>query len=125
MTRRSFCATVITLVAVFTISVRAADVTGQWTTTFQTQIGEQSYTFDFVVKGTTLTGKMKGNMTGESMIQDGKVDGDKITFTEAVTFQDMPLRITYAGQVTSNDEIKFTRTIADVGNEDFVAKRVK
>jgi hypothetical protein len=37
----------------------------------------------------------------------------------------MPLRIVYSGQMTSADEIKFTRNVAGIANENFVAKRVK
>ena len=105
--------------------VRAADVSGKWGATFDTQVGQQVYTFDFVVKGTSLTGTMKGNLLGESKVEDGKVDGQKITFVENGKYMDMPLRIEYAGVMTSADEIKFTRTIVGVGNEDLVAKRVK
>jgi hypothetical protein len=105
--------------------LRAADVSGKWTTTFNTEIGEQSYTYDFVVKGTVLTGTAKGNMTGESKISDGKVDGDKISFVENVDFQGMPLKIAYTGQMTSADEIKMTRNVADLAMETLVAKRVK
>jgi hypothetical protein len=113
------------LMMVVVLPLRAADVTGKWTATFTTDIGEQSYTFDFVVKGTVLTGTTKGNLTGESKIADGKVDGDKISFVENVTFQDMPLRIVYSGQMTSADEIKMTRNVADIAMEQLVAKRVK
>ena len=113
------------LVFVSLSGLRAADVSGKWTATFTTDIGEQSYTFDFVVKGTVLTGTTKGNLTGESKIADGKVDGDKISFVENVTFQDMPLRIVYTGQMTSADEIKMTRNVADLAMEQLVAKRVK
>jgi hypothetical protein len=105
--------------------LQAADPTGRWTATFNTDIGEQSYTYEFVVKGTTLTGTMKGSLTGESKVTEGKVDGDKITFVESVTFMEMPLRIVYSGVMTSADEIKFTRNVADIANEEFVAKRVK
>jgi hypothetical protein len=38
---------------------------------------------------------------------------------------EMPLRITYSGAMTSADEIKFTRNVADIANEELVAKRVK
>jgi hypothetical protein len=113
------------LVFVSLSGLRAADVSGKWTTTFTTEIGEQSYTFDFVVKGTVLTGTTKGNLTGESKIADGKVDGDKISFVENVDFQGMPLKIVYTGQMTSADEIKMTRNVADIAMEQLVAKRVK
>ena len=113
------------LVAAAIGTVHAADVTGKWTSKFTTQVGEQEYTFDFIVKGTSLTGTMKGSMLGESKVEDGKVDGQKFTFTENAVFMEMPLRLTYACELTSADELKCTRTIADFGTEDLVAKRAK
>ena len=123
MTRRVLIVAVAVTASVALL--RAADPTGRWSATFPTEIGEQSYTFDFAVKGTALTGTIKGNLTGESPVTEGKVDGDKITFVESVTFMEMPLRITYSGVMTSADEIKFTRNVADIANEELVAKRVK
>jgi hypothetical protein len=123
MSRRALLVAV--AVAVSVAMLRAADPTGRWTATFPTDIGEQQYTYDFVVKGTTLTGTIKGSLTGESSVTEGKIGGDKITFVESVTFMEMPLRITYSGVMTSADEIKFTRNVADIANEQLVAKRVK
>jgi len=105
--------------------VRAADPSGRWTATFTTEVGEQQYTFEFKVKGSTLTGTAKSNLIGESELQEGKVDGDKISFVENANFQGMPLKITYSGTMTSADEIAFTRNVADLANEKLVAKRVK
>jgi hypothetical protein len=105
--------------------LRAADVSGRWTSTFNTEIGEQSYTYEFVVKGTVLTGTAKGNLVGESKITDGKVDGDTISFVENASFMEMPIRIEYTGQMTSADEIKMTRKVLDIATESLVAKRVK
>jgi hypothetical protein len=105
--------------------VRAADPSGRWSATFDSQVGEQQYTFEFVVKGSQLTGTVKGNLLGESQIQDGKIDGDKISFVENGKFQDMELRIVYSGTMTSADEIKFSRNVADLATEELLAKRVK
>jgi len=105
--------------------VRAADPSGRWTATFTTEVGEQQYTFEFKVKGSTLTGTAKSNLIGESELLEGKVDGDKISFVENADFQGMPLKITYSGTMTSADEIAFTRNVADLANEKLVAKRVK
>jgi len=105
--------------------VRAADPSGRSTSTFTTDVGEQQYTFEFTVKGSTLTGTAKSNLLGESKLDEGKVDGDKISFVENANFQGMPLKITYSGTMTSADEIAFTRNVADIANEKLVAKRVK
>jgi hypothetical protein len=105
--------------------IHAADVSGKWSATFDTQVGQQVYTFDFVVKGTSLTGTIKGNLLGESKVEDGKVDGQKISFVENGKFMDMPIRVEYTGELTSADEIKFTRNVVGFGTEDLVAKRAK
>jgi hypothetical protein len=105
-------------------AVLAADITGKWTASFDTQIGQQNYTYDFVVKDTTLTGKAKSNL-GEGEVLDGKVDGDKVTFTEILKFEGMEIRITYTGTVVNADEIKFTRQVGDFATEELVAKRAK
>ncbi|HET9358918.1 MAG TPA: hypothetical protein VFO58_04170 [Vicinamibacterales bacterium] len=113
------------LVVALLAGVRTADVSGTWSATFDTQMGQQQYTYTFVVKGTELTGIAKGNLTGETKISDGKVDGQKITFVENATFMEMPVRFEYSGTMTSADEIKMSRKVLDIATEELVAKRVK
>jgi hypothetical protein len=100
----------------------AADITGTWTASFDTQIGTQSYTYTFKVSGSTLTGTAK-SANGEVAITDGKVDGDAVSFVEKLTFQGMELTITYAGTVLSANEIQFKRDVAGIAKEDLTAKR--
>jgi hypothetical protein len=102
----------------------AADITGKWTASFDTQIGVQNYSYDFTVKDGKLTGRAKSE-NGDTEIQDGKVDGDKVTFVEMLNFQGMEIRIAYTGKIVSADEIKFTRNVADFATEELVAKRAK
>ena len=117
--------TSVAVLLVIAALVRAADPTGRWTATFTTDVGEQQYTFEFKVMGSTLTGTAKSNLLGETKLDEGKVDGDKISFVENANFQGMPLKITYSGTMTSADEIAFTRNVADIANEKLVAKRAK
>lgn len=126
MIRRSSAVTLAFLVLLLTTAKMAgvADITGKWSASFDTQIGVQNYTYDFVVKDTKLTGKAKSDL-GESEILEGKVEGDKVSFVEMLKFQDMDIRIQYTGTVASDDEIKFTRQVADFATEQLVAKRVK
>ena len=103
----------------------AADVSGNWTASFETQVGTQSYTFEFHVQGNALTGKTKGNLTGENAISDGKVDGNKISFVEKATYQGMPLVFNYTGEL-KGDQIHFKRELMGLGAaEEFDAKRAK
>ena len=37
----------------------------------------------------------------------------------------MDLKISYTGKIVSDDEIKFTRDVAGIANEELVAKRAK
>jgi hypothetical protein len=106
----------------FVASISAADVSGKWTASFDTQIGVQNYTYDFKVDGEKLSGTAKSQF-GQGPIE-GTVKGDEITFAENLDFNGQQIRITYKGKI-SGDEIKFTRQVGDFGNEDLVAKRAK
>ena len=122
MTRRLFVA--LALCAVSLVPLRAADISGKWTASFDTQIGKQNYTYDFKVTGTTMTGRAKSD-NGDTEIKEGKVAGDTVTFVENLNFQGMELKITYTGKIVSDDEIKFTRDVAGIANEELMAKRAK
>ena len=103
----------------------AADVTGTWTASFETQVGTQNYTYTFKVEGGKLTGTTKSNLSETaSAITNGTVNGDDISFTETLNYQGMEFQIPYKGKI-SGDEIKFTRTVVEGTPEDLVAKRAK
>jgi hypothetical protein len=108
---------------VISMSAFAADVTGTWTASFDTQIGVQNYTLTFKVEGYKLTGHVKSQYS-DTDIQEGTINGDDISFVENLTFEGMPLRIVYKGKI-SGDEIKLTRNVADIATEEAVAKRAK
>ena len=101
----------------------ASAISGTWTTSFDSQVGKQSYTYVFKIDGGKLTGHSKSNF-GESDLT-GTVAGDKVTFVENLNYQDMPLVITYTGQVISADAIKFKRDVGGQGGEEFTATRQK
>jgi hypothetical protein len=102
----------------------AADVSGNWAASFETQVGTQTYTFELHAQGNALTGKTKGNLTGENAISDGKVDGNKISFVENATYQGMPLVFNYTGEL-KGDQIHFKRELMGNPVEEFDAKRAK
>ena len=122
MTRRLLLA--LALCAAVLVPLRAADISGKWTASFDTQIGKQNYTYEFKVAGTTLTGRAKSD-NGDTEIKEGKVAGDTVTFVENLNFQGMELKISYTGKIVSDDEIKFTRDVAGIANEELTAKRAK
>ena len=123
--KRYVALTAIVLAVVWVTAVRAADPSGRWSATFMTDVGEQAYTYEFIVKGSTLTGTAKGSLTGETKISDGKIDGDTITFVENATYMGMPIVFTYTCKMTSADQIELSRNVMDIATEKAVAKRVK
>jgi len=105
----------------------ASSVAGKWQAEFDTQIGKQTYTYEFKLDGDKLTGKAVGGIAGQTSdteIAQGKVSGADISFVENLKFGDMDIRVDYAGQI-AGDEIKFTRKIGDFATEELVAKRAK
>lgn len=117
-------ASVLTVSALVAGIAFAADVSGTWTASFETQVGTQTYTYELHVQGAALTGKTKGNLTGENAISDGKVDGNKISFVEKAMYQGMPLVFNYTGEL-KGDQIHFKRELMGFPAEEFDAKRAK
>jgi hypothetical protein len=110
------------------VCVYAADITGKWTTQFDSQVGVQKYVFEFKVDGTKLTGtaisKVADAAEAKTAITEGTVNGDDVSFVENLDYSGQQLKITYKGKITG-DEIKFSRDVAGQGGETFVAKRAK
>jgi hypothetical protein len=117
--RRLFALGALTLA--FLAIAYAAGATGKWTATFNTQVGEQKYTWDLTVAGSKLTGKYTSS-NGNGEITEGKVDGNNLSWVENLDYQGMPLRIEYKATL-SGDELKISRKVADVATEEGVAKR--
>jgi hypothetical protein len=125
MTLRMLAVTTGALAVCWLTSVTAAvDITGKWTAAFDTQIGEQKYTYTFQVKGSELTGTAASEI-GTTAIKNGRVDEDTVTFVEPLDFMGMLLEISYTGKIVSADQIDFTRKVADIATETLVAKRAK
>ncbi|HTG43550.1 MAG TPA: alpha/beta hydrolase-fold protein [Verrucomicrobiae bacterium] len=113
------------ILAVFSLSAIAADITGTWKAEFETQRGLQKYTFTLKQDGKGVSGKANVEREGENReaeLSEGKVEGDTVTFVEPLKFQDNELRITYRGKISGND-IKFTRQVGDFGTSEATAKR--
>lgn len=111
------------LVVTLASAAYASDPTGTWKATFDTQIGEQHYTYELKADGEKLTGKATNDM-GTRDLTEGTVKGDDIFFVENLDFQGQSIRIEYKGKI-AGDEIKFTRKVADFATEELVAKRAK
>ncbi len=111
------------LLALFAVAALAADITGNWKATAEGPQGSMERTFTFKQDGTKLTGETTSSFMGKSTIEDGKVEGDSVTFSITGKFGDNEMKINYKGKI-SGDEIKFTSEAG--GNTfDWTAKKVK
>jgi hypothetical protein len=124
MLRAKSCLAVILIAISCVPALAATDISGSWTSSFSTDVGEQHYTFTFKVTGSQLSGRAKSNIADVEIL-DGKVEGNTVTFLEKITFQGRDLDIEYTGTIVSDDEIKFTRKITGNVVEQLVAKRIK
>jgi hypothetical protein len=95
------------LMGVLAIGALAADVTGKYVAEVQGQNGTQQQTFDLKTSGGKVTGTVS-SPRGEQKIDDGKVDGDTISFTTTMKRGDMEMKMSYTGKV-AGDAIEFTR----------------
>jgi hypothetical protein len=109
---------------IFALTAAAADVTGTWKGTAQTPNGSIERTSNFKVDGNKLTGDTSSEMCGKSVIEDGTVDGDNISFTLMVSFQGNEGKVDDKGKV-KGDQIDFTVEIPAVNQTvQYTAKRV-
>jgi hypothetical protein len=111
------------LMAAFAFAASAADVAGTWKGTADTPNGSIERTFVFKVDGNTLSGETSSQMMGKSAIEDGKVDGDNLSFSIKVSFQGNDMKLNYKG-VVKDGEIKFHVESDNGLNLEYVAKKV-
>jgi hypothetical protein len=98
------------------ISAEAGDLSGTW-------IAETpllTVTMVFIVEGTTLTGTIKTHATDEVEIQDGKVNGDKVSFYIMRPVNNKKVKVRFKG-ILDGQEIKFMRDDGRVTH--IIAKR--
>jgi len=132
------------MTALFAITfvMRAADVTGKWTAQVAGRNGNnQEMTFQLKADGNTLTGTVAGGggggrrggggggggaaAAGPRQISDGKIDGDKVSFTVKTEFNGQTRSTTYTGTV-SGDTLTLKETRQGRNGEqtrDITAKR--
>lgn len=84
------------------------DATGNWKASIDTPNGTQVQTFALKMDGGKVTGTIASEMMGSMQIAEGKMDGDKISFSITSDYG----VIRYAGTV-SGDTMKLTITVGD------------
>jgi hypothetical protein len=113
------------LLVLLTGSAHADSLLGKWTSEFDSQIGVQKYVLEFKESGDRIVGfatfeRSIGN--GSVELEDIKLDGDKVSFSEALSFDGNEITIRYSGTLTGN-EMKLRRDVGDFATEHIVATR--
>jgi hypothetical protein len=98
-----------------------ADVDGKWDGTIPGMEIPVSYTFK--ADGATLTGTSSGPENTTIPIKDGKIDGNKISFTVTIDFGGQEMKMQYTG-VVSPDKIVLTLDMMGQPTE-IVVKKAK
>jgi hypothetical protein len=91
----------------------AADVDGKWAGSLDTPGGVIPISYTFKAEGAKLTGSTGAPDGSQIPIKDGKVDGNKISFSLEVDFGQGPTKFNYTG-VVSATEIKLHSSFMDM-----------
>ena len=100
---------------------------GKWTSSFNTQIGDQKYEYTIETKDDQVSGTAVMKLNGEtyqSTLAHVKLDGKRVSFDETLNFQGNELLITYSGEL-DGDNMQLTRKVGEIATEKLVAKRIK
>jgi hypothetical protein len=117
LTRIALCAALLTGASAYAEDSKAG-AAGTWTWTAPGRNGGADRTNSLVVKveNSKLTGKLsapgRGGQVSEVSISDGKVDGDKISFTIVREFNGNSITNKYTGKVEGDKiqgKVRFTR----------------
>lgn len=85
----------------------AADVTGTWNGAFDFNGSSVPLTFKLKGNGETVTGTIDGLPTPAAPIQDGKLQGEVVSFWVTTDYQGQDIKLVYKGKVL-DDQIDFT-----------------
>jgi len=95
------------LFALFAFCALAADIDGTWKGSVETPNGAREVTMKLKADGSRLAGTISGRQ-GDVEIQDGKIEGDTISFA----FSRGDFKMLYKGKV-SGDRINFDISVGD------------
>jgi hypothetical protein len=112
--------------AVAAFQILGANIDGKWTWEMEGRDGQKrTQTATLKAEGDKLTGTMSGRQ-GETPIENGKINGDDISFTRTMNFGGESRKMTYTGKLVG-DELKLTMKMdgGDMPPREFVAKRAQ
>ena len=103
------------------MSAAAADISGSWDFTVETEAGSGNPKFNFKQDGEKLTGDYKG-LLGEAKVQ-GKVTGNTVEFSFTVEQGGQSGKVTYTGTIESPTKMKGKVSLGDLGQGTWTATK--
>ena len=124
MFKKTFVGVFLAVFALF-----AASIDGKWKAEQKMERNGNEFTItttlDLKADGANLTGSVTtgfGERQRTSEVQNGKMEGNKVTFTTKQQMRDQEFEVKWNGSV-EGDELKLTRTFGEGRTMDIVAKR--
>jgi hypothetical protein len=109
----------------------SADIDGKWAGQYNSGMGDpMQMDFTFKADGTTLTGTAPGGPGATIPLKNGKIDGNKVTFTVETSMGEMQMKFNYKG-VLNGDTLELSFEMAGMpptegaAPQKFTLKRVK
>ena len=87
-------------------------VDGKWEIVINSPMGAQKAALDITTNGGSLTGTQTAQQ-GSGPLENGKVDGNKISFAQDIDFGQGPITFNYTG-VVSPTELKLHSSFMDM-----------
>ncbi|WP_051670210.1 hypothetical protein [Bryobacter aggregatus] len=100
-------------------------ITGNWKGSAEGPNGAIERSFTLKVEGSKLSGETVSQYTGKSTLNEGKADGDTITFSINAKIQDNEMKLNYKGKMTGKDQIKLSSEGFGGSSIEWTLKRVQ
>jgi opacity protein-like surface antigen len=96
------------LIAILAGAVFAGDVSGNWSGTMS--MGDNQFTLNYTFKqdGEKLSGTVQGPDGQPLTLNDGKIQGEKLSFSVTVPTPNGDMKIASEGTIKGSDEISLT-----------------
>jgi hypothetical protein len=108
-----------------------ADIDGKWAGQYSSGMGDpMQMDFTFKADGTSLTGTAPGGPGATIPLKDGKIDGNKVSFTVESSMGETQMKFNYKGVLTGDTlELSFEMAgmppMEGAAPQKFTLKRVK
>jgi hypothetical protein len=125
-----FCALALSFILVAGFAF-GADIDGKWAGQYNSGMGDpMQMDFTFKAEGAKLTGTAPGGPGATIPLKDGKIDGNKISFTVETSMGETQMKFNYKG-VLNGDQLDLSFEMAGMppmegaAPQKFTLKRVK